>query len=226
MVTMIKSLHELSHNSQLKLKVCGLIQLAQIQELAAMNTDFLGFIFYEKSPRFILNHITPGQIADIRHQGKVGVFVNESLEKIVNTTESAKLNFVQLHGDEDVDFISELRKKLNPQVEIIKAIRIGNQDVTELQKIIHQYQFNINYFLFDTDSIAFGGTGKTFDWNLLNRIEIPLPYFLSGGISLENIEKIKLLKHKPFAIDVNSRFEIKPGIKDLEKIKILKNNIK
>lgn len=212
-------------NNLMKLKVCGLTQLEQIEKLTAMNTDFFGFIFYEKSPRYILNHLNLKQIGEIKHQGKVGVFVNESLEKIVEIAEKAKLNFIQLHGDESADFIKELRKKLNPETGIIKVIRMGNQISDELQQIIHENQ-SADYLLFDTDSTTFGGTGKIFDWNLLNEIDIPLPYFLSGGISLENIEKLTILKQKPFAIDINSRFETKPGIKDLGKIKILKTHLK
>lgn len=211
-----------NHQQQTKLKVCGLTQTEQIQELISLGTDFLGFIFYEKSPRYVLNHLTLHEISAIPHTKKVGVFVNEKPENIVQTAEIAELNFIQLHGDEHTDFVSELRKKLSPEIEIIKVIRIGNQNVNELQEIIHQNQNTIDYFLFDTDSEAFGGTGKTFDWNRLNDIKIPLPYFLSGGISLENIENSKLLKSKPFAIDINSRFEIKPGIKDVEKIKKIK----
>ncbi|NML56488.1 phosphoribosylanthranilate isomerase [Chryseobacterium sp. RJ-7-14] len=206
-------------NDLLKLKVCGLTQLEQIEELTAMKTDFLGFIFYEKSSRYILNHLSLKQIGEIKHRGKVGVFVNENLERIAETAEKTKLNFIQLHGDESKDFTIELRKKIHPETGIIKVIRMGNQN-SELQQIIHENQ-SADYFLFDTDSTAFGGTGTTFDWNILNSIEISLPYFLSGGISSENIEKIKLLKQKPFAIDINSRFEIKPGVKDLEKIKML-----
>ncbi|SHE93481.1 phosphoribosylanthranilate isomerase [Chryseobacterium takakiae] len=208
-------------NDLLKIKVCGLTQLEQIEELISMNTDFLGFIFYEKSPRFILNHLNMKQISEVAHQGKVGVFVNESLEKVTETAEKAKLNLIQLHGDEDNGFMIELRKQLYPEIKIIKAIRIGNQKSDQLQQTINTNKSIVDYFLFDTDSAAFGGTGKTFDWNILNEAEIPFPYFLSGGISLENIENVKILKQKPFAIDINSRFEIKPGIKDLKKIKIL-----
>ena len=215
----------LSGNDLLKLKVCGLTQLEQIEELTAMKTNFLGFIFYEKSSRYILNHLNLKQIGEIKHRGKVGVFVNESLERIAETAEKTKLNFIQLHGDESKDFTIELRKKIHPETGIIKVIRMGNQISDELQQIINANFSTVDYFLFDTDSRTFGGTGKTFDWNLLNSIEISLPYFLSGGISSENIEKIKLLKQKPFAIDINSRFEIKPGVKDLEKIRKLNKYI-
>lgn len=205
--------------SQLQIKVCGLTRLNQIKELIELKVDFLGFIFYKKSPRYVLNHLSLEQILEINHQGKVGVFVNEDLEKIIEISEQAKLNFIQLHGDETEDFISELRQKLNPKIGIIKVIRIGNQTSEELQKIINPQPTTINYLLFDTDSKAFGGTGKTFDWNILNEIKISKPYFLSGGISLENVEDLKNINQKPIALDINSKFEIEAGNKDLEKIK-------
>ena len=203
----------------LKLKVCGLTQLTQIQELISLNTDFLGFIFYEKSPRFVLNNLNLEGISEINHQGKVGVFVNESIEKIAEITEKAKLSFIQLHGDEDEKFILQLRQILGNIIKIIKVIRIGNQSFDELQKTINQQPSTVNYLLFDTDSKAFGGTGKTFDWQILNEIEIPIPYFLSGGISLENIHQLSTINHQPLALDINSKFEIEPGNKNLEKIK-------
>lgn len=208
-------------NHQPKIKVCGLTQLSQIRELVALKIDFLGFIFYEKSPRYVMNHLNLEQISEINHQGKVGVFVNENLEKIIEIAEKAGLNFIQLHGDENENFISELKQKLNPNIEIIKVIRIGNQSSNELQKNINQQPKSINYLLFDTESRAFGGTGKTFDWNILNEMEIPLPYFLSGGISLENFHQISIIKQQPFFLDINSKFELEPGIKDLDKIKAL-----
>ena len=202
-----------------QLKVCGLTKMDQIQELISLNTDFLGFIFYEKSPRFVLNHLSLEEISEINHQGKVGVFVNESIEKIAEITEKAKLSFIQLHGDEDEKFILQLRQILGNIIKIIKVIRIGNQSFDELQKTINQQPSTVNYLLFDTDSKAFGGTGKTFDWQILNEIEIPIPYFLSGGISLENIHQLSTINHQPLALDINSKFETEPGSKDLEKIK-------
>ena len=210
----------------LKLKVCGLTQLTQIQELISLNTDFLGFIFYEKSPRFVLNHLSLEEISEINHQGKVGVFVNESIEKIAEITEKAKLSFIQLHGDEDEKFILQLRQILGNNIKIIKVIRIGNQSFDELQKTINQQPSSVNYLLFDTDSKTFGGTGKTFDWQILNEIEIPIPYFLSGGISLENIHQLSTINQQPLALDINSKFETEPGIKNLEKIKTFKSLLK
>ena len=196
----------------MKLKVCGLTKMDQIQELISMNVDFLGFIFYEKSPRFVLNHLSLEGISAINHQKKVGVFVNETIEKIVEISEKANLNFIQLHGDEDEEFILSLSQRLSKDVKIIKVFRVGET---------FNFQFSIfnslvDYFLFDTDSKAFGGTGKTFDWQILNEIEIPIPYFLSGGISLENIKnlqnfvKVNMSENKtltklntPFALDIN-----------------------
>ena len=209
-----------------QLKVCGLTKMDQIQELISLNTDFLGFIFYEKSPRFVLNHLSLEEISEINHQGKVGVFVNETVEKISEISEKAKLSFIQLHGDEDEKFILQLRQILGNNIKIIKVIRIGNQSFDELQKTINQQPSTVNYLLFDTDSKAFGGTGKTFDWQILNEIEIPIPYFLSGGISLENIHQLSTINHQPLALDINSKFETEPGSKDLEKIKIFKSLLK
>ena len=208
-----------TNNRQPKLKVCGLTQLFQIQELISMNIDFLGFIFYEKSPRYVLNYLSFKEISEIKHSGKVGVFVNESIKAIVEIASEAQLDIIQLHGDEDDRFILKLRQLIGENIQIIKVIRIGNQTAEELQKTINQQPLTNNYLLFDTDSQAFGGTGKTFDWNILNEIEIPIPYFLSGGISFENIHQLKSINHQPFALDINSKCEIEPGNKDLEKIK-------
>ncbi|AZA54251.1 phosphoribosylanthranilate isomerase [Chryseobacterium sp. G0201] len=209
----------------MKLKVCGLTKLDQIQELISMNTDFLGFIFYEKSPRYVLNHLSLEDISNVNHRGKVGVFVNEKISRIIEIAQKANLNFIQLHGDESENFISELKEKLNSEIGIIKVLRIGNEkpeSASSIQETINHQLNTSNYLLFDTDSKAFGGTGKQFDWNILNQIEIPLPYFLSGGISDENIDNIKILNQKPIALDINSKFELKAGNKDLDKISLFK----
>ena len=224
-----------------QLKVCGLTKMDQIQELISLNVDFLGFIFYEKSPRYVLHHLSLKEIAEINHQGKVGVFVNETVEKITEISEKSNLNFIQLHGDEDEEFIKRLRQMLNENTKIIKVIRIGD-DKTNFEneiKKMSNLKSQISNLLFDTDSKAFGGTGKTFDWKILNEIEIPKPYYLSGGISLENIKnlqnfvKVNMSENKtltklntPFALDINSKFEIEPGIKNLEKIKTFKSLLK
>lgn len=225
------NLQPINSNLPPKLKVCGLTKPEQIQELISMSVDFLGFIFYEKSPRYVLNHLSLEEISTINHQGKTGVFVNEETEVIVKIVQQAGLNFVQLHGDESNDFILELRQKLNPEVGIIKVIRIGSNTAENQNKItqildLQQATCNlqpVTYYLFDTDSKAFGGTGKQFDWNILNDFTIPLPYFLSGGISEENIGNTETLKQRPFALDINSKFETEPGNKDIDRIKKFKN---
>lgn len=221
-----------------QLKVCGLTQLSQIQELISLNTNFLGFIFYEKSPRFVLNHLSLEEISEINHQGKVGVFVNETVEKIVEISEKSNLNFIQLHGDEDEEFVKKLRLSLSKNIKIIKVIRIGNdfeKFKNEISKIsnltrgdaeLSEAKSQISNLLFDTDSKAFGGTGKTFDWQILNEIKIPIPYFLSGGISLENIHQLATINQQPAVLDINSKFEKEPGSKDLEKIKTFKSLLK
>ena len=222
--------------SQINLKVCGLTKLNQIQELIYLNVDFLGFIFYEKSPRFVLNYLSLEEIKLIQHQGKVGVFVNETVDKILEISENAGLNLLQLHGDEDENFVFKLMQRLSKDVKIIKVFRIGETFSFQLSI----FNPNVDYFLFDTDSQSFGGTGQTFDWNILNNLEIPKPYFLSGGISLENIDELlnfvkvnlhenktltKLNPQKPLTLDINSKFEIEAGVKDLEKIRLLMDKI-
>ena len=214
--------------SPIKLKVCGLTKLDQIVELMQMNIDFLGFIFYEKSPRYVLNALTLNEIKSIQHRGKVGVFVNENIPTILEISEKAGLNYIQLHGDETEDFIIELRQNLKEEVKIIKVFRIPiviprNEESQRFFTSLLAVQNDIDYVLFDTDSKSFGGTGKTFDWQILNELEINIPYFLSGGISEENIENIKQLEQQPFALDINSKVEIEPGNKNINKIKIVKN---
>ncbi|CAM3139930.1 phosphoribosylanthranilate isomerase [Chryseobacterium flavum] len=212
-------------NRQPQLKVCGLTKPDQIQELISMDVDFLGFIFYEKSPRYVLNHLGAEEISAIDHHGKTGVFVNEKLDIILQMVQKAGLNFVQLHGDESDDFIVELRQKMSPKVRIIKVIRIGNDDAESKNRITQTIakDLPVDYYLFDTDSKAFGGTGKQFDWNILNEFTITLPYFLSGGISEDNIGNIGMLKQQPFALDINSKFETEPGHKNINRIREFKN---
>lgn len=211
-------------NNALQLKVCGLTQVDQILELISMNIDFLGFIFYKKSHRYALNRLSLEDISKIIHNGKVGVFVNESVENILEITEKADLNLIQLHGDESDQYISELRKKTDPKIKIIKVFRIG-ETAGDLSSRIENLQSIVDYILFDTDSQFFGGTGTQFDWSLLNELEIKIPYFLSGGISEENSNGIEILNQKPFAFDINSKFEIEPGVKDLEKVSLFKSNL-
>ena len=202
----------------MKLKVCGLTKPEQILELISMNVYYLGFIFYEKSPRFVLNSLSLEDIESLKHNGKVGVFVNATIENVVEISRRANLNYIQLHGDEDDIYIAELKRQLNPETKIIKVFRVG-KEFENLKFKIQNLKSDVDYFLFDTDSKAFGGTGKTFNWQILNELNIPKPYFLSGGISVENFDEIQNIKHQPFALDINSKFETQAGMKDLEKIR-------
>ncbi|MDL1913231.1 MAG: phosphoribosylanthranilate isomerase [Bergeyella sp.] len=204
----------------MKIKVCGLTDEKQIEKLINLKIDFLGFIFYPQSPRYVLDKLSVDKIAEFFHVGKVGVFVNEKIEKIVKTVKKADLNYIQLHGNEDSEFRNELRRYIDPKVKLIKVMRMRTDNFND--KNIEESLVCTDYLLFDTDSQYYGGTGKTFDWKLLDKVSLSLPYFLSGGISLENIDQIKNIKQRPFALDVNSKFEISAGVKDLDKITLLK----
>ncbi|MCL1668862.1 phosphoribosylanthranilate isomerase [Elizabethkingia ursingii] len=207
-----------NQNHYPKLKVCGLAHLDQIQELQKSEVDFLGFIFYPKSPRYVLNHSNLEQISEIKHSGKVGVFVNEDITIVSDIAKQAHLNYIQLHGDENIEYILNL-KKLLPDIQIIKVFRIGQEVNTEaLKSKITAFEAYIDLLLFDTDSKAYGGTGETFNWSVLDQLNLQKPYLLSGGISSENIATMETLKIKPFALDINSKFENSPGDKDLDKI--------
>lgn len=214
-------------NTELKLKVCGLTQISQAEALTNEDIDFLGFIFYNKSPRFVLHHLSTDDIKGIKHPAKVGVFVNETTESIIQTADSAGLNLVQLHGDETLETVERLKNLSHNKFKIIKAFRISG---TSLPVNLDEFENVADYFLFDTDTKAFGGSGETFNWEILNQLNMNIPFFLSGGISSENAAEINKLKKKPFALDINSKFEKSPGIKDFEKIKnfhskIIKNEL-
>ena len=206
----------------MKLKVCGMTSIEQLEALDQLAIDFAGFIFYEKSARFVgeklVQHKTA--ISDLQ-LGRVGVFVNEELEKLEQLVDEYKLDYVQLHGDETVFFC----KEVEAFVPVIKAIRIGVD--TRLEEYFYNYQDACNYFLLDTDSKQYGGTGKKFDWDIINCIQIPKPFFLSGGISLQDAEEIKSFNHPMiYAIDVNSKFESSPGVKDLQQVALFQTSLK
>lgn len=208
----------------MKLKVCGLTQISQIHELIKMRVDFLGFIFYEPSPRYVLNSIALKDIANAKHPAKVGVFVNESVKQLASIANTAKLHFVQLHGDENKAYLQELRNELDSNIHIAKTFRISEQE-TALQSQLNEFTPHVDYFLFDTDSKQYGGTGKRFDWQILNSLTLRKPYLLSGGISPQNRKELDKIDSKPFALDINSKFEKKPGIKDLNKIRKFYENL-
>lgn len=204
------------NSNTLKLKVCGMKFAANIAHIADLQPDYLGFIFYEKSPRLI-NDVSAELIKYIPEQIKtVGVFVNEDLEKVKEKINLHKLKAVQLHGNESVDYCKEVKSSF-PNVEIIKAFGVDEEfDFFVLEAYINV----VDYFLFDTKTKAHGGSGKTFDWKILEKYALERPYFLSGGIDLEHTEEItKIDDARLYALDINSRFETEPGMKDVGKVK-------
>lgn len=204
----------------MKIKVCGLSRESQIKALQNMNFDFAGFIFYKKSPRYILNFLKLKDLRKFNSIKKVGVFVNEKPKKIINTCKIAQLDLIQLHGNESLEEI----KQLNQFLPVIKAIHmVGEKEEIQIQ--INKYEPTVNFLLFETPSENYGGSGKTFDWTMIDALEFSKPYFLSGGLSIENIENLKGLKKMPYALDVNSKFEISPGLKNLDLLEKLKNKL-
>lgn len=198
----------------MKLKVCGLKDPENIKQVAALKPDYMGFIFYRESKRFVGDDfVMPIISTEIK---KVGVFVNASASDIIDKIDEYKLDLIQLHGDERPEFC----EVLNHVIPVIKAFGI---DESFDFKILESYKNACRYFLFDTKTKEYGGSGKQFDWTILEKYNNSLPFFLSGGIGLEEIGRLrienwKIGKLENFAVDVNSKFEIEPGIKDIKKI--------
>lgn len=201
--------------NNLKLKVCGMKFAANIAAVAELQPNYLGFIFYDKSPRFI-SDVSAELIKYIPAEIKtVGVFVNEDLEVVKQKVKAHQLKAVQLHGNETPDYCQQLKGSFN-ELEVIKAFGI-DEDFDF--KILEAYLDVVDYFLFDTKTIAHGGSGKTFDWQILKQYRFDKPYFLSGGIDLEHAVSLKEIEDlRLYALDINSRFETEPGVKDVGKI--------
>lgn len=183
-----------------------------IMEIAGLSPDFMGFIFYKKSKRFVGEEFSvPRGFPD--NIKKVGVFVNESVEIVLKQVSMHRLDFVQLHGDESAELCGELKKK----TKVIKVFRI---DESFDFNSIREFNSYADFFLFDTKGDNFGGTGKKFNWDLLKQYDQQIPFFLSGGLSTENAHEAEKLKSMNLhAIDVNSGVESSPAVKDLKKIK-------
>lgn len=200
----------------MELKVCGITTTEDILALITLKIDRLGFIFYHMSKRYVYGKLIEDGLKVIpKHIKKTGVFVNAEIAEIEQIINQYQLDSIQLHGDESPEFCRHFRTK----TEVIKTISIKDKSSFETAKL---YENACDLFLFDTQSEHYGGTGKTFDWQWLEEYTLDKPFYLSGGISLENFKVIKKLKHDQLiGIDVNSKFEIRPGIKDIEKIKQL-----
>ena len=203
----------------MKLKICGMTSFEQLQKLGQLGVDFAGLIFYENSKRFVGNKLNSRK-SGIRNLQikKVGVFVNAGIDQVGKEVKEYGLSYVQLHGNESVEFCIAVRNF----VSVIKAIRINEE--TDLERELTAFEEACDYLLFDTDSKQYGGGGKQFNWERLKLSNITKPFFLSGGIGLEEVNKLKNFHHPMlFAVDVNSRLEIEPGIKDMDMVKAFMN---
>jgi phosphoribosylanthranilate isomerase len=208
----------------MKIKVCGNTVLEQLKELSNLPIDYVGLIFYPQSPRCVLQKIKADDFKQLKIPAtKVGVFVNASEEEIMKEVEEFGLEMVQLHGDETASFCN----KISDQLKVIKAFRITDMDAN-VDWLVQEYDEVCDYYLFDKGSAGlYGGTGKKFDWDLLQNSAIKKPFFLSGGIGRNDVAALKTFHHPFFyGLDVNSRFEISPGIKNLNLIKDFAEELK
>ena len=200
----------------MNLKVCGMRDAENIKALSDLKPDFIGFIFYDKSPRNVGEDLDVEMVKQIpKRIKKVGVFVNAKIDFVVQKTKKYGIDHVQLHGNEMPDYCKSLRKK---GLTIIKAFSVDSDFNFAL---LNSYRPNVDYFLFDAKGTQHGGNGHAFNWQILENYTIDTPYFLAGGIDLENIEKVKEIPNPPFSIDVNSKFEIVPGLKDIPMLESL-----
>ncbi|MCF6169301.1 phosphoribosylanthranilate isomerase [Lutibacter sp.] len=228
----------------MKIKVCGMRDQENVSSLLALKPDFVGFIFYNKSKRFATDFPQVKFPSTIK---KVGVFVNETVEGIIDKVNKYQLDVVQLHGDETAEFCQKLMNtftelsqssctersrsvistQLNHQIKTIKAFSVGENFDFNLTKPYEKY---CDYFLFDTKGKEYGGNGIKFNWKILKNYNGSVPFLLSGGISKEDsTEILSFLRRQEsklcIGLDINSGFEIEPALKDIEKIKEFKNNL-
>lgn len=205
----------------MKVKVCGLREFENTQKISALPIDMIGFNFYPPSSRYIsvtqakkLGELIPSEVA------KVGVFVNEDLEKVKCIYTEVGLDFVQLHGDESLDYCAEISKTC----QVIKVFRVDETfDMSE----VYPFEACTAYFLFDTKTKLFGGSGKEFNWDILYEYKGETSFLLSGGIGPDSNIAVKLWKHKAYiGVDINSRFELEPAIKNVAEVAKFIDDIK
>lgn len=196
---------------EIKIKVCGMRETENIRNISLFNPDYLGFIFFESSPRKVDGIPDFSNIPD--QVKRVGVFVNPQLDFILQKAEEFGLDFIQLHGDETPELCKKLKSE---KFGVIKVFGLThNFDFKKLEP----YKNHVDYFLFDTKSSQYGGTGQKFNWEVLTEYDQEIPFFISGGIGPGDASEIKNLKDLNIhAVDINSRFEISPGYKDIKKV--------
>jgi phosphoribosylanthranilate isomerase len=201
----------------MQFKVCGITNVEQAEAISSQGAHFIGFIFYPSSKRYALSSLSLEDIAGFKpkHAKKVGVFVNETSEKLIDIATKAGLDMIQLHGDEDASYCATIQAAFP----VIKVFRVS--------KTIPDFALFENvasYYLFDTDSALYGGTGQHFNWEIIKKTRFNKPFFLSGGIGINDVQGIQVLKaalagKDLMAIDLNSKFETSPGNKNIELIK-------
>lgn len=199
----------------MKLKICGMRDKNNIREVSAIGVDYMGFIFYPKSPRYVGDNfempVLPSSIK------KVGVFVNAATDEMKRKSKDLGLDYLQLHGQETIEQCSELTQN---DIRVIKVFSIDDHFDFELTK---PYKGVAEFFLFDTKGKYYGGNAATFNWQILEAYDQEVPFFLSGGIGPDNIGEIDKLKDMNLhAIDANSGVEINPAMKDIPKVSFLK----
>ena len=204
----------------MKLKVCGMKFIENIEQVSGLYPDYMGFIFYQKSKRNF-EGVIPKLPKSIK---KTGVFVNEYLEIVISLVEEYQLEAIQLHGDETVTYIKQLKTHL-PSIEIIKVFGIKDEFNFD---VLTPFLPLVDYFLFDTKGKERGGNGFQFDWSVLDAYPYKKPFFLSGGIGLKDVLAIQKIINSNvpiYALDINSKFEIEPGLKNINEVKTFKNKL-
>lgn len=205
----------MTHDNESRLKICGLKHPQNIHEVSQLQPDFMGFIFYENSPRFVKD-LDSSVLLDLPSSiVKTGVFVNAPYGEIYNKVKKYQLNAVQLHGDEPAELVDQLKQS---GLKVIKVFRVKD----ELPETIENFEGKVDYYLFDTKAKEYGGTGHRFDWSILMGYPYQTPYLLSGGITIDDIDLLnKMNLPGKIGIDVNSKFENGPGLKNIGLLKKL-----
>jgi phosphoribosylanthranilate isomerase len=205
----------------MKIKVCGMKYGNNLKAVAKLSPEYIGFIFYRRSKRYVGTGFNEKIISGLPENiKKVGVFVDPEKDDVFRNAKKYDLDLIQLHGNESPQFCREINKKYN----VIKAFGIHEGfDFTILEK----YKNCCKYILFDSKTRIYGGSGKKFDWNILKNYNNEIPFFLGGGISIENINEVKKMEGMNLhAVDINSKIEVMPAFKDIDKLKIMINEIR
>jgi len=209
----------------MRVKVCGITQEEQLLQLPDVAVSFAGFIFYPKSPRYVLRTMTTSQIKKENKLNKVGVFVNASVDEVLQMVDECRLHMVQLHGDETPKFC----EKIADYISVVKAFRFSETD--NIGYRIQEYMDYCDMFMFDTEGVGYGGTGKKLNLEKLHNVSVGKPYFLSGMIDPGDAQRLNEFAQLPeakalFAIDISTKFEVLPGIKDINLIKNFTQQLK